>query len=515
MSLKRKLSDPIKEHTTSSNVDLVEEISYQTTKKSKMANLQYLGDLPTQKMSLSNSNKKNAELKKEVPKEEENTVIATILSDSESNKISFEVTTKLFKNNDSLIKIGRSSSCNIQLNDLLISSVHLEIKFDSESKKLQVKCIGRNGTTINGIKIRNTNFISLYNNDVLVLGEKIKLKIQYKRETKSIYDYYKFGNELGVGHYAVVKTGINKITGKKFAIKEFHKQNIKDLYKFEKESEILINLKHENIIKLFDTFIEPIPNEHDFFKTFLVMDYANGGELFNRIVKKGKLRIDESKDIFRQLLSGVKYLHLNHIIHRDIKPENVLLDIKYRDSNNINNENDIQTGPWDKNELSITVKLADFGLAKFIGGTDKNSKKNFTSTMCGSPGYVSPEILQNKEYCEKTDMWSLGVLLYILLCGFPPFSDQLGPPSMKQQIIEAKYAFYSPYWDEIPDIALDLISNLLQLDTKKRFSVIQAVNHPWFNDIIPHSQYHKFINRITPSQQQDTYLSQQKVKLIR
>ncbi|XBW35081.1 hypothetical protein QEN19_000643 [Hanseniaspora menglaensis] len=463
-------------------------------------------------MNLTNSNSKEI---KSLAKTKKDQIIATISSEgSENEKIFFELSSRLFDNSNSIVKIGRSSSCTVQLNDLLISSVHLNIKLDKNTNKLQVKCVGRNGTTINGKKTNNTDFTTLYSNDVMILGEKIKLKIQYKEDNKSIYDYYKIGSELGSGHYAIVKSGVNKITGKKVAVKEFHKQNINDLYKFKKESEILLNLKHINIISLFDTFVEPIINENNLIKTFLVMDYANGGELFNRIVRKGKLGIDESKDIFRQLLSGVKYLHLNQIIHRDIKPENVLLDIKYRDNKNLNNEDDIQLGPWDDNELSITVKLADFGLAKFIGGSG-NTNNKMTTTMCGSPGYVSPEILENKEYSEKTDMWSLGVLLYIVLCGFPPFSDQLGPPSMKQQIIEAKYAFYSPYWDEIPDIALDLISNLLQLDTKKRFSIIQAVNHPWFNDIIPHSQYHKFISRITPSQHQDSYLSQQKVKLLR
>lgn len=515
MSLKRKLSDSNKTAGTLKDVELVEEISYQHQKRSKFDRLPYLGDLPTQEMTISSTENSNKDSKKEDFKKE-NSIIASILSFDKNEKVTtFDVSEKLFENKDSIIKVGRSSSCTIRLNDLLISSTHLEIKYDKDINKLKIKSIGRNGTTINGNKADSTDFTVLYNNDILLLGEKIKLKIQYKTEINSIYDYYRFGSELGTGHYAIVKAGINKTTGKKVAIKEFHKQNIKDLYKFEKESDILIGLKHENIIKLFDTFVEPLSNETNFFKTYLVMDYANGGELFNRIVRKGKLGIDESKDIFRQLLSGVKFLHLNHIIHRDIKPENVLLDIKYRDSACSNSQNNMQLDPWDKDELSITIKLADFGLAKFVGGTNNSNENNFTTTMCGSPGYVSPEILQNQNYCEKTDMWSLGVLLYIILCGFPPFSDQLGPPSMKQQIIEAKYAFYSPYWDEIPDIALDLISNLLQLDTKKRFSVIQAVHHPWFNDIIPHSQYHKFINRITPSQQQDTYLSQQKIKLTR
>ncbi|KAL6930800.1 hypothetical protein ACO0R3_003921 [Hanseniaspora guilliermondii] len=491
---------------------LVEEISYQIDPK-KLKKFENNAAQSTVKEELT-------QLLQESSENKVDDTIATLTSLGESDfSVNYEIKRSYFLSDEKkILKVGRSSQCSLKINNLLISSVHLEISMDTKTSTdvLYVKCIGRNGTKINGENTNNLEKYRLYNGDELLLGEKVKLKVNYTKKNKSIHDYYILQEELGNGHYAVVKRGIHKLTKKKAAIKEFHKQSIDDLYKFDKECDILVGLKHDNIVKLYDTFIEPIPREPGFFRTFLVMEYANGGELFNRIVKKGKLSIDESKNIFRQLLSGVKYLHLNHIIHRDIKPENVLLEIKYKDSSKPISEQ-VQLGPWDDKELDVTVKLADFGLAKFIGGTQQSQINNHvaTKTMCGSPGYVSPEILQNLEYTEKTDMWSLGVVLYILLCGFPPFSDQLGPPSMKQQIIEAKYAFYSPYWDNIPDAALDLISNLLQLDTKKRYSVMDAVNHPWFNDIIPQSQYHKIISRITPSQHQDSYLSQQKNKLFR
>ena len=496
MSTKRRAS-----FNDENDQNLVEEISYQIDPKK----LKKIEDKAAQ------STQKEEPIDDTVAK-------LTSVGDSES-PVDYEIKRSYFLSDENkILKVGRSSQCSLKINNLLISSVHLEISMDTKNSTdvLYVKCIGRNGTKINGENTNNQENYRLYNGDELLMGEKVKLKVNYTKKSKSINDYYIIQEELGNGHYAVVKRGIHKLTKKKAAIKEFYKQSIDDLYKFDKECDILVGLKHDNIVKLYDTFIEPIPKEPGFFKTFLVMEYANGGELFNRIVKKGKLSIDESKNIFRQLLSGVKYLHLNHIIHRDIKPENVLLEIKYKDSSKPISEQ-VQLGPWDDKELDVTVKLADFGLAKFIGGTQQSQINNHvaTKTMCGSPGYVSPEILQNLEYTEKTDMWSLGVVLYILLCGFPPFSDQLGPPSMKQQIIEAKYAFYSPYWDDIPDVALDLISNLLQLDTKKRYSVMDAVNHPWFNDIIPQSQYHKIISRITPSQHQDSYLSQQRNKLFR
>ncbi|GAV28378.1 hypothetical protein PMKS-001849 [Pichia membranifaciens] len=135
--------------------------------------------------------------------------------------------------------------------------------------------------------------------------------------------------------------------------------------------------------------------------------------------------------------------------------------------------------PWDDGELSVQVKIADFGLAKLIG------KSQFTTTLCGTPAYVAPEVLansQHRKYNKSVDMWSVGVLLYVCLCGFPPFSEELGPPSMRQQILEAKFAFYSPYWDDIGDISLDLISRLLVAKPDQRLSVRQAISHPWFEN---------------------------------
>ena len=123
------------------------------------------------------------------------------------------------------------------------------------------------------------------------------------------------------------------------------------------------------------------------------------------------------------------------------------------------------------------MKIADFGLAKFTG------ELQFTNTLCGTPSYVAPEVLTKKGYTSKVDLWSAGVILYVCLCGFPPFSDQLGPPSLKEQILQAKYAFYSPYWDNIDDTILHLISNLLVLDPEKRYDVDDVLAHPWFKDV--------------------------------
>jgi len=149
--------------------------------------------------------------------------------------------------------------------------------------------------------------------------------------------------------------------------------------------------------------------------------------------------------------------HDRNIVHRDIKPENILLIDK-----------------------SLTVKLADFGLAKIIG------EESFTTTLCGTPSYVAPEILQNsnhRRYTRAVDIWSLGVVLYICLCGFPPFSDELyspeNPYTLAQQILTGRFDYPSPYWDSVGDPALDLIDRMLTVDPEKRITVDECLEHPW------------------------------------
>lgn len=145
-------------------------------------------------------------------------------------------------------------------------------------------------------------------------------------------------------------------------------------------------------------------------------------------------------------------------MHRDIKPENIL----------------VMDDKW-------SVKLADFGLAKIIG------EDSFTTSLCGTPSYVAPEVLKNsvpRQYSKPVDIWSLGVVLYVCLVGFPPFSDDLYSPeypyTQNQQILEAKYDFPSPYWDRIEDPALDLITRMLRLDPDTRIKLDDAFRHPWF-----------------------------------
>jgi serine/threonine-protein kinase Chk2 len=150
-------------------------------------------------------------------------------------------------------------------------------------------------------------------------------------------------------------------------------------------------------------------------------------------------------------------------VHRDIKPENILLTDK-----------------------DLHVKLADFGLAKIIG------EESFTTTLCGTPSYVAPEILEDsrhRRYTRAVDVWSLGVVLYICLCGFPPFSDELyskeNPFTLTQQIKTGRFDYPSPYWDSVGDPALDLIDRMLTVDVEKRYTIDDCLEHPWTTQKLP------------------------------
>ncbi|KAG0670581.1 serine/threonine protein kinase [Maudiozyma exigua] len=432
--------------------------------------------------------------------------------------------------NKEITTIGRSRSCDITLNEPDISTVHCELnlinmEIDGIHRSLiNIVDKSRNGTFINGSRLVKKDCI-LKNGDRIVFGKTFSflfkycsvfeeanninadtestnhevsanlspitdetgvfkkpqfsftssqsaLKKQARQKPISVFDKYLLGKELGAGHYAVVKDGTNKHTGQAVAIKIFHPQQNDDQKKskqFREETNILMRIHHPNIVNLLDSYVEPISKSQ--IQKYLVLEKIVDGELFERIVKKTCLRQDETKAIFKQILTGLRYLHNQNIIHRDIKPENILLNITRRTS-----PEQLQLGPWDEGEIDIQVKIADFGLAKFTG------EMQFTNTLCGTPSYVAPEVLTKTGYTSKVDMWSAGVILYVCLCGFPPFSDQLGPPSLKEQILQAKYAFYTPYWDNIDDSILHLISHLLVLDADKRYSVNEVFEHAWLKD---------------------------------
>ncbi|XP_023404679.1 calcium/calmodulin-dependent protein kinase type 1D isoform X5 [Loxodonta africana] len=218
-------------------------------------------------------------------------------------------------------------------------------------------------------------------------------------------------------------------------------EDIKKIFEFK---ETLGTIKHENIVALEDIYESP---NH----LYLVMQLVSGGELFDRIVEKGFYTEKDASTLIRQVLDAVYYLHRMGIVHRDLKPENLLY--------------------YSQDEES-KIMISDFGLSKMEG------KGDVMSTACGTPGYVAPEVLAQKPYSKAVDCWSIGVIAYILLCGYPPFYDE-NDSKLFEQILKAEYEFDSPYWDDISDSAKDFIRNLMEKDPNKRYTCEQAARHPW------------------------------------
>jgi len=180
------------------------------------------------------------------------------------------------------------------------------------------------------------------------------------------------------------------------------------------------------------------------------MELVTGKELFDKIVEKGQYSEKEASNIVRQIVSAVAYLHEHGIAHRDLKPENLLT-----------------SGDGD----SEVIKIADFGFSKNFG-EDK------LKTSCGSPGYVAPEVLTNEDYDNSVDMWSVGVIIYILLCGYPPFYAD-NAPALFKKIMEVKYDFDDPSWEHVSEDAKELIRHLLVKEPAKRYTAKQCAENPW------------------------------------
>jgi len=263
--------------------------------------------------------------------------------------------------------------------------------------------------------------------------------------TDPVGDYYDLGKEIGRGGFSVVVEGVSKKTGEKFAVKRIKKVMVEgdDIKLLRREIQIMKKVNHCNILKLFEVF----EDDEEF---FLVMELVTGKELFDKIVERGQYSEKDAANIVKQLVSAVEYLHANGIAHRDLKPENIL------------------SADAEGQEV---IKIADFGFSKNFG-----EEKLMTS--CGSPGYVAPEVLTCESYDKSVDMWSVGVIIYILLCGYPPFYAD-NAPALFKKIMDVKYDFDDPSWDDVSNDAKDLIRNLLVKDPKSRFTAQACLNHPW------------------------------------
>lgn len=267
----------------------------------------------------------------------------------------------------------------------------------------------------------------------------------WKKKTSDIKDNYDFKEVLGTGAFSEVVLAEEKRTQRLVAIKCIPKKALEGKENnIENEIAVLHRIKHPNIVSLEDIFES---TSH----LYLVMQLVSGGELFDRIVEKGFYTERDASQLIQQILDAVKYLHDMGIVHRDLKPENLLYYSMDEDSK---------------------IMISDFGLSKIEGAG------SVMSTACGTPGYVAPEVLAQKPYSKAVDCWSIGVISYILLCGYPPFYDE-NDAKLFEQILKAEYEFDSPYWDDISDSAKDFICHMMEKDPLKRYTCEQALQHPW------------------------------------
>ncbi|XP_067344621.1 calcium/calmodulin-dependent protein kinase type II subunit gamma-like isoform X15 [Channa argus] len=260
-------------------------------------------------------------------------------------------------------------------------------------------------------------------------------------------DEYQLYEELGKGAFSVVRRCVKKSSGQEYAAKIINtkKLSARDHQKLEREARICRLLKHPNIVRLHDSI-----SEEGFH--YLVFDLVTGGELFEDIVAREYYSEADASHCISQILESVNYIHQHDIVHRDLKPENLLLASKMK---------------------GAAVKLADFGLAIEVQG-----EQQAWFGFAGTPGYLSPEVLRKDPYGKPVDIWACGVILYILLVGYPPFWDE-DQHKLYQQIKAGAYDFPSPEWDTVTPEAKNLINQMLTINPAKRITAEQALKHPW------------------------------------
>lgn len=258
---------------------------------------------------------------------------------------------------------------------------------------------------------------------------------------------YMLSKKLGEGAFGLVFLCIHRKTKKKCAVKvvDTSRLNIDDARHMEDEIDILKSLNHMHIVELYHVF----RTERT---VYIVQELCAGGELFDRIVEKTHYNEGDARELIKRVLQAVSYAHAQGIVHRDLKPENILLR---------------------EPEDDVHVKLADFGLAHRLLGMEA------LTTICGSPGYMAPEILSEAPYNEKADVWAVGTILFCLLGGYNPFEGRSTVITIAR-IKAGKFSFPSPYFDHVSEDAKDLIRCMLVVSQEKRLSARACLEHKWF-----------------------------------
>ena len=262
---------------------------------------------------------------------------------------------------------------------------------------------------------------------------------------------YVIEKKLGDGTYGCVYLATHKTTHAKRAIKQLPRNKIKNPERLETEIKILSEADHPNIIKLYEEYEDPR-------NVYLVMETCTGGELFDTIVNRGCLTEKIGAEVFTQMASAIRYLHAQGIVHRDLKPENLLL-----------------SAPDDL----TSIKLIDFGLSKVC--QDPASKMH---TRAGTPYYIAPEVLAGT-YGMECDIWSLGVILYILVAGYPPFYGNTDTEILRK-VRNNDYDFSGSEWSQVSEDCKDLIRHMLVTDVNDRYTITQVFEHGWMTKASEH-----------------------------
>jgi len=274
-------------------------------------------------------------------------------------------------------------------------------------------------------------------------------KLVQSAKARKIEEYYEFKDKIGTGRFSDVYVGLEISSQLQWAIKVVEKKRLNEQEREMMRSEVAIMrlLNHNNVVQLKEVF-------EDKQKMYLIMELVEGGELFDRIRKKKVFSEFTAFFITRQLLDTVKYLHDVGIVHRDIKPENILLT--------------------DDSEIP-TVKLADFGLSRLVGPTD------MLRSACGTLAYVAPEVLMQRPYGKPVDVWSVGIVTYLMLRGRLPF-DSKERQLIIQRTIEAELDVNGSYWDKFTPYVIDFLQKLIEKDPNLRLTVDQALLHSWIRN---------------------------------
>lgn len=268
----------------------------------------------------------------------------------------------------------------------------------------------------------------------------------------SITDHYEFGPKLGDGSYGTVLRAKHKATGLPRAVKILPRAKIRNQARLELEINLLKITDHPHIVKMYDLFEDPQ-------SIYLVMEVCSGGELFDFVVRKQHLSEDEARTIMVQLVRSLHYLHSHEICHRDLKPENLL----FAEEDNLS-----------------SLKLIDFGLSKMMGKRNERM-----TTRVGTPYYISPDVLTGS-YGVQCDMWSAGVILYVLLCGYPPFWGN-SDSTILAKVRRGVYNYSGTEWTNVSQQAKDFINHLLVMQPEGRLTAEQALTHPWMTSEVPTS----------------------------